>query len=34
VGEEKLEFHQAVFRLKPHLQDIPPLELVFDMHVC
>ena len=33
-GEEKLEFHQAVFRLKPHLQDIPPLELVFDLHVC
>jgi len=33
VGQEKLEFHQAVQRLKAHLEDITPLELVFDLHV-
>ncbi len=33
VGEEKLEFHQAVFKLKDHLSDVPPLELSFDVQV-
>ena len=33
IGEEKLEFHQAVFRLKDHLTDMPPIELAFDVNV-
>ena len=32
VGEEKLEFHQAVFRLKDHLYDLPPIELSLDVN--
>jgi chromatin remodeling complex protein RSC6 len=31
VGEEKLEFHQAVFRLKDHLYDLPPIELALEV---
>lgn len=33
IGEEKLEFHQAVFRLKEHLSDVPPIELNFEVNV-
>ena len=32
VGEEKLEFHQAVFRLKDHLYDLPPIELALEVN--
>jgi len=33
IGEEKLEFHQAVYRLKDHLHDVPPLELNFEINL-
>jgi hypothetical protein len=33
VGEEKLDFHQAVFRLKDHLYDFQPIELTFDINM-
>ena len=33
VGDEKLDFHQAVFRLKDHLYDVPPVELIFDINL-
>ena len=31
AGEEKLEFHQAVYRLKDHLYDLPPIELTLEV---
>lgn len=33
IGEEKLEFHQAVFRLKDHLFDVSPVELNFEVNI-
>jgi hypothetical protein len=33
VGDEKLDFHQAVFRLKDHLYDVPALELTFEVNL-